>query len=142
MKKYIFIIDTNEYAGNFERELCAYITGHVGECGVGSEMAHIFTEEEGESFDIFGESVLSISSEHGCARPTSIWENKNGKYDSVAIFFCKKPTKKQIDLMKKRTQKFIDEIKNPYTRKPNFSKILGFRLLTEEKITNTIEESL
>ena len=24
---YIFIIDTNMYAGNFEREMCAYLTG-------------------------------------------------------------------------------------------------------------------
>ncbi|KKK83825.1 hypothetical protein LCGC14_2789530, partial [marine sediment metagenome] len=32
---WIFIIDTDSYAGNFEREMCAYITGRVGECGVG-----------------------------------------------------------------------------------------------------------
>lgn len=36
MKK--FIIDTDSYSGNFEREICAYITGHLRECGIGSKM--------------------------------------------------------------------------------------------------------
>lgn len=31
------IIDTTAYAGNFERELCAYFTGQIEECYVGSE---------------------------------------------------------------------------------------------------------
>jgi len=31
------IVDTNKYAGNFEREMCAYATAQIGECEVGSE---------------------------------------------------------------------------------------------------------
>ena len=38
-EKYTFVIDTNQYSGNFERELCAFVSGHVGDCGVGSEAA-------------------------------------------------------------------------------------------------------
>ncbi|MCY8499753.1 hypothetical protein P8917_09350 [Bacillus atrophaeus] len=34
-----FIIDTNSYSGNFEREMCAYLTGHIGDCQVGFEEA-------------------------------------------------------------------------------------------------------
>lgn len=34
-----FIIDTDSYSGNFEREMCAYITGHIGDCLVGFEEA-------------------------------------------------------------------------------------------------------
>ena len=37
MKKYGFVVRTNLYAGNFEREICAYMTGVIGECGVGDE---------------------------------------------------------------------------------------------------------
>lgn len=37
--KYILVADTNQYAGNFERELCAYITGQYGECSVGADIA-------------------------------------------------------------------------------------------------------
>ncbi len=31
---YLFVIDTDTYAGNFEREMCAYVTGQIGECEV------------------------------------------------------------------------------------------------------------
>jgi len=39
---FIFVIDTDTYAGNFERPMCAYMTGRVGECGVGEEFAEMF----------------------------------------------------------------------------------------------------
>lgn len=44
-KKYSFIIDTNSYAGNFEREMCAYLTGQVGDCGVGDEHIESLKEQ-------------------------------------------------------------------------------------------------
>jgi len=28
-KDYIFVIDTDSYAGNFERDMCAFLTGRV-----------------------------------------------------------------------------------------------------------------
>lgn len=36
---YSLIIDTTLYSGNFERPLCAWLTGQVGECGVGGDVA-------------------------------------------------------------------------------------------------------
>lgn len=45
--KYIFIIDTDSYAGNFERELTAYITGVVGGCEVGDDFAKIYIKDTG-----------------------------------------------------------------------------------------------
>ena len=41
---YTIIIDTDEYSGNFEREMCAYCTGQVGECEVGEEEQAVFDE--------------------------------------------------------------------------------------------------
>jgi hypothetical protein len=38
-ERLLFVVDTDTYAGNFEREMCAYITGQVGECEVGEEIA-------------------------------------------------------------------------------------------------------
>jgi hypothetical protein len=35
----IIRINTERYAGNFERELCAYVTGQYGDCGVGDLIA-------------------------------------------------------------------------------------------------------
>ena len=28
---FLLVIDTNSYAGNFERQLCAYVTGQIGD---------------------------------------------------------------------------------------------------------------
>ena len=38
-EKYLFVIDTDSYSGNFEREMCAYCTGQIGDCEVGIEHA-------------------------------------------------------------------------------------------------------
>ena len=42
---YEFIIDTEQYSGNFERELCAYMTGQIGGCEKGLEDAEIARQE-------------------------------------------------------------------------------------------------
>lgn len=65
---FAFIIDTDSYAGNFERELCAYITGHIGDCGVGEVNAARFKDEVGEPF----ENVTVEADDHGCCRPVTI----------------------------------------------------------------------
>ena len=41
----MLIIDTEQYSGNFEREMCAFITGQIGECGVGRELADKYSHE-------------------------------------------------------------------------------------------------
>jgi hypothetical protein len=65
---YIFVIDTDSYAGNFEREMTAYITGKSGECGVGQELTDKFP-------DYFDEDlVISAPDERGCRRPCEIIE--------------------------------------------------------------------
>lgn len=57
------VIDTEQYSGNFERELCAFLTGRIGECEVGQEYAH-----ENPLFD----NVIDKPDEHGCRRPCEI----------------------------------------------------------------------
>jgi len=46
------IVDTESYSGNFERELTAYCTGAVGDCGVGSDMSDEFFESGGVASDL------------------------------------------------------------------------------------------
>lgn len=132
--EYIFVIDTSDYAGNFEREMCAYLTGNIGECGVGDDYAKIFNEEVGvESFY----NVTSRADEHGCYRPASIWLNSEDKYNSVAIFFSEEPTSEQISLMKERAYQFAQLPKPTFggpPRGPMVDKILGFRLIKEETV--------
>lgn len=66
---YKFIIDTDKYAGNFEREMCAYLTGRIGDCEVGDDFAEIFKKEVGDKASF--ENVLLVSDE-GCYRPCEI----------------------------------------------------------------------
>jgi len=68
-----FIVDTDEYAGNFERELTAFCTGVIGDCGVGEEHAEAFKRECPEMVKALEEIVTTVPDDHGCARPASIW---------------------------------------------------------------------
>jgi hypothetical protein len=84
MSNFTFIIDTEQYAGNFEREMCAFMTGQFGECEVGKELAEqarkLLPENVLEWFD---EHIISLPDERGCRRPveivpTSGWFNSGG----------------------------------------------------------------
>jgi len=46
MNRFVLIADTENYAGNFEREMCAWVTGRIGDCGVGNELASKVSAEE------------------------------------------------------------------------------------------------
>lgn len=71
---FAIVIDTDTYAGNFERPMCAFITGRVGECGVGEEQAKQTRLELPEfAKDWFDNSIISVPDDHGCSRPASIW---------------------------------------------------------------------
>ena len=69
---YIFVIDTDTYAGNFEREMTAYMSGQIGECEVGKERKDVFVEEVGDEH-LFDNLITSRSDDHGCFRPCAIW---------------------------------------------------------------------
>ncbi len=153
-QSWIFLIKTDSYAGNFERDMCAYITGMVGECGVGAEEAQLFYQEMGlvehlldegeydwDGIDVkynaedfenpFALAVESRADEHGCRRPTSLWP---AEINWVAIFFEQKPTDEMIEIMRSRAAKFCREYCP--TREHKWDrhkiKILGYELLREE----------
>lgn len=68
----IIIIDTTSYAGNFERELCAYVTGQYGECGVGDDLAEQASAEI-RHIEWWNDHIAQEADDHGCRRPASIW---------------------------------------------------------------------
>lgn len=70
----ILVIDTDAYAGNFERELTAYVTGCIGDCGKGDKQAEMFVKDLGQDvLDRFEEVVMHVPDEYGCNRPTRIY---------------------------------------------------------------------
>ena len=113
--EYILLVHTDSYAGNFERQMCAYMTGMTGECGVGESEAddfHSTMEERGYDPDMFDEYVAQEPDDHGCHRPASIW-NATGEdgYKTVAIFFDDIPTPDMTVLLRDRAYEYAKKNK-------------------------------
>jgi len=69
----VIVVDTEEYSGNFERQMVAYITGLLGECGMGEKLAALAKKELPlPVLEWFEEHVVMTSDEHGVHRPASI----------------------------------------------------------------------
>ena len=113
----IVVIDTDAYAGNFEREMCAYITGQIGDCCVGDKKAALAAEELAEVTIFNGEeqepileyfeySVEHEGDEHGCYRPVQIWDDLDNGYKSLAIFFNEIPPDEVLAIMLERAKEF------------------------------------
>jgi hypothetical protein len=71
--KHLFVIDTEQYAGNFERPLCAWCTGQVGECGVGQREADDFRATHPDMAEAFIGLVEQFDRDgRGCLRPVCL----------------------------------------------------------------------
>jgi len=74
MTDFLFIADTTQYSGNFEREMCAFVTGQVGDCGVGHDKAVIFEKTVPSKWQKKMEAIVeNEADEHGCFRPVKIY---------------------------------------------------------------------
>lgn len=161
-KQYLFVVDTNQYAGNFEREMAAYMTGKYGDCGVGDREADIFNQEIGinpddEDNHPFKNIIRVPDGEHGCNRPVTLVATpglrNNGQgvvtkgdpkeckmypaYYSIGIYFEDIPISEQKEIMMKRAEKFAN-----YAKKYNLKQkidIIGYRLLEILNCTKEIE---
>ncbi len=102
-KDVIIVIDTDQYAGNFEREMTAYVTGILGECGVGNKYSRLAEEEfndaeRGEEpnpelvqYADWCQDHIVMNSEGDnsrCNRPCTIWTSRGAscQYNSVGIY--------------------------------------------------------
>jgi hypothetical protein len=72
--KYCFVIDTDEYVGNSERKVCAYVTGQVGECGTGNKISKIARGQiDQNTLKYFDNNIMFEPDEYGCCRPCEIY---------------------------------------------------------------------
>lgn len=108
----VVVLRNDKYAGNFEREMTAYITGQIGECEVGDTQAEIAKNELCEEhLEYFDENMIHESDEHGCERPCSIWNaDGNSGYKDVAIFFDVIPPQDILKMMLERARNFSKDI--------------------------------
>lgn len=135
-KSKMLIIDTEQYAGNFEREMCAYITGQIGECNVGDDIVAEYSKSI-KNLDWWEKHIVNErdDSDHGCFRPTSIWltpgwfnngvgghfkdtpENEKEAIEK-AVEFMKEYGKNQFDMVTKRiAEKNFETNVNGWTEK-------------------------
>lgn len=133
---FLFVVDTNKYAGNFEREMCAYITGQVNESEVGKEEAGEAQSEIPGAVSrierIIGD-VVDDNDDIPVFSPVTIFPNQRveNANNSVAIYFEKLPESDLIDIMKSRANEFA-------SRKDIF--IEGFRILEQRKIYRELQK--
>lgn len=119
-----FIIDTNSYSGNFERELCTYMTGNIRDCEVGEEYANMFLEKYKEPLN----DVCYVPDEHSCYRPVIIFKGlNNSHYTSVLIKFDNELNTEKIEFLKERAYEFF----KLYGKNV---KIIDFRIIKENDI--------
>lgn len=144
----IIVIDTTAYAGNFERELCAYLTGQIAECTVGNEF--IKRSDPPKYLQWWEENINPQEDTEGSEfyRPCTIWKTNNSKdYQSVAIFVEQFPSQEVIDEMLERAKYFCNDTDHIYEvhgvcKNPNIPKkidIMSYNFLSSEYTKEVIE---
>ena len=127
-KEYALVIRTDSYAGNFEREMCAYVTGHVGECEVGKKYVNAIITPKWDE-------LIVEKSIDGCYRPVSLGgcESTPG-YSSkdVVIWLNDEPLDWLLTEAKERALAFneFDKTVNEYHKD---IKVLGVGFIEIEK---------
>lgn len=106
---YDMIIKTTHYSGNFNREMCAYLIGMIGDGVVGEEFVKEFHEsnhpqsilDEIEDINISIEDREEEGSEY--CLPVHMTE---GDINAISIHFEILPSKELIDFIMDRAMKF------------------------------------
>lgn len=148
----VFVIDTAEYAGNFEREMCAWITGIIGDCGVGRETADAASYTMSEALQGWCyDNIIQVPDEHGCARPVTVWRvpkgihEGNGQNNGVGIYVEDAPGGQILAEMKDRARYFCDNFRKDGGVPSRFAgfrddpiPLTGFRLVSVRMVENTL----
>ncbi len=138
---YIFVIDTDFYAGNFERECCAYLTGRIGECGVGGERAEEFLEEVEEGMaSYFDEVILNIPDDHGCSRPCSIVPTPGWVNDGMGTHYKQGKDVPPTDEQQATYAKSWVDYKTPHVRSARLCYEKGIAGWTKEALDRVEQE--
>lgn len=96
---YGLLIKTDQYAGNFEREMAAYCTGIVGE---DDDTGSDYVEELELNFE---DIVEQIPDDNGTYRPVSLDDNDANNF---IIWFETEPTIDHVRLVAERATKFSE----------------------------------
>jgi hypothetical protein len=135
----VIAIDTDDYSGNFEREMCAFITGVVGDCNVGLEQTLRAEEELGSTVhEWFQDHLVHEPDDSDCCRPASIWQPP--QWHSVAIFVDVVPPKEIMDVIIERAKMFAEERPDRRSWQPEQRtlKLSGVRILEPQLVERSV----
>lgn len=108
---YGLIIETDSYAGNFEREMCAYVVGHIGDCEVGEDEMNEYLEKYNYGLD----GVESKAMKHETLeRPVAIYCTELcPRNQALLIHFdmdISELTEDEINIIKERAHEYGERI--------------------------------
>lgn len=115
----IFVVDTNQYSGNFDREMCAHMTGVLSYSNVGHEHSKNYLEKYGKPMD----GVILINEDH-YRTPVSLivtpgmrnnglgFEFKEGEED-LAVKEFKESVKFNANMRIAQIDRILQRTKNP-----------------------------
>lgn len=85
------IVDTNKYSGSFEREMCAYATGQVGECGVGADEV-----DENMPYAKWWDDHVIDQEDEGCYGPVTISPTPGYINDGMGGHYLDTPENREL----------------------------------------------
>ena len=145
---WIFLIDTDSYAGNFMYDMCAYMTGRVGDNDdiSDNEMVARYCEDmEIDPKEERNNHIVSMSVDGECQPAAMRITPGTEECNSVAIFMNRRPTESEVESMIVRARQYVDKVipaeeeakrlefeERGWDFSPSTVGILGFRLLLRE----------
>lgn len=153
---YALVIDTDQYSGNFEREMASFCTGLYFPRGAE------YVDKGSLNHDDWWARYAMDYPEGEYEEPVAIWPTpgwsnsgmgahkkleegekmKYPAYQSVAIFCAARPSSGVIDEVKERAELFNDFYRTTNKWAKEDVKILGFRLLEFARIETQLETTL
>ena len=108
---YGFVIDTNLYSGNFEREMCSFLTGYVPDNGYQNavdknEDYSLFTDEYG--LDLF----YLVTDDHGVTTAVEIYPTANLYNNGHGFHYQEGEEVKALEEFQSYTRKYYGDIIN------------------------------
>lgn len=139
VSRWSFVVDTDRYAGNFDRELATYLVGRCDNDGFNDKRVNEYRELYEADFkgrDPFEDLLSYRADDHGddlvTKSPMALAPNREGNYNSIAIFFLEKPTPEITNLLAKRARQFSEL--PLFTKWDSRPKVLGCRLVEERTV--------
>lgn len=130
---HMLVIDTDQYSGNFERQLAAYVTGAYDEHrghgwhereeflqdakregweDIADTLEQALTVVRHEEYDFVSNTIRPtpgrINNGYGVHRDAGPGEKGFPAFESVAIFFNRRLMKTEMEIVRRRAQMFAD----------------------------------